>query len=384
VLHVCDDLPLPSVHGGRVAIAHEVRAMRATGHDVFVLAFHHGRLTPAQRSMNEELADGFAAVARPPFPRAALRHPLLPYQVSSRVAPADVVARLRSWKPDVAVCHHEWTLPTAAAVRDVPIVLRAHNDELRYYRDLLRSARGVRRAYLLAEYLRIRGYLDAARRYPVARVWLMSGDDATDRWAHVPAEVIPPIMYDRELAPAGAPPGRTLLFLGSLDVPHAVRGIEWFLASVWPSILARVPDATVVVAGRRPRPEVVTLAARTRSAVLVGDPERVDELFAAARVFVNPVFAGSGVNLKLGEPLRRAVPVVTTTVGARGLDRVRAAFDVADAPGDTAAICARLLVDDGAWRQARDRIVALRDAYGAATVGARLNMALLDCPAPLS
>jgi hypothetical protein len=359
----------------------EVAAMRAAGHDVFVLAFHHGRLSAADRSANRDLASVFVASRRTSFTRATVRRPFLPYQVASRRGVADLDPVL-AWEPQVIVCHHEWTLPVALRVRQTlgrtPIVLRAHNNELRYYRDLARSARGARAPYLFAEYLRIRRYLETARRYPVSEVWFMSPEDAGPTWAHVPSSVIPPVMFDAPLPDTAGEAERssTVAFLGSLDVPHAVRGLEWFLGEVWPQVLARVPDATFTVAGRRPGPRVVRRVQRGHRVVLRPDPANPSEVLAGCRVFVNPVLAGSGVNLKLGEPMRRAVPIVTTSLGARGLDEVRDALGVADTPGDFARLCAALLSDDAEWRRAGQRLAELRGAYSADAVGKQLDAAV--------
>lgn len=386
VLHICDDLPLPAVHGGRVAMRNEVAAMRAAGHEVFVLGFHHeGDLTPAGLSANEDFTNAFVPVPRRSLLRATLSHPLLPYQVSSRAEDGISLAEARNWKPDLVVCHHEWTLPVAFRLREelgpLPVVLRAHNDEVRYFRDLLRAAKGIRTPYLLAEYVRIRKFLGAIRDFPITKIWFMSPDDIAPRFGDIPYLIIPPIMYDEPVSGGldlNRDRARTVTFIGSLDLPHAVEGLQWFLAETWPKVLTRVPDATFLVAGRRPVAELVRSASATPNVTLVANPEDINQFLAVSRVFVNPVFAGSGVNLKLGDALRWAIPVVTTTVGGRGLTAMSGALSLADTPESFAERCAVLLEDDRAWREAKDSMVARRDAYSAASVSALLNAAVAE------
>jgi glycosyltransferase involved in cell wall biosynthesis len=362
----------------------EVATMRAAGHEAFVLGFHLGELTPAARAVNQDFAGTFVATQRKSLIRATMSNPLLPYQVSSRTDADIGLAQAKAWQPDLVVCHHEWTLPVAFKLRrelgELPVVLRAHNDELRYYRDLLRAAKGLRAPYLLAEYLRIRKFLGAIRDYPLAEIWFMSPDDVAPRFGQIPHEIIPPIMYNAPVPDGlgvGGQQSRTVTFVGSLDVPHAIQGIEWFLTEAWPKVLARVPDARFVVAGRRPGPELIRLAGQTPNATLIPDPEDIDDVLAGSRVFVNPVFAGSGVNLKLGDPMRWGIPIVTTTVGARGLSDMRGALSVGDTPDTFADRCAVLLGDDAAWWEAKNNLVALRGAYSAASVGAHLTAAVL-------
>ncbi|MFI6762797.1 glycosyltransferase [Micromonospora sp. NPDC050417] len=368
-----------------MAMRNEVTAMRAAGHEVFVLGFHLGELSADARAVNQDFAGTFVATQRKSLVRATMSNPLLPYQVSSRTADAIGLAQAKAWRPDLVVCHHEWTLPVALQLREelggVPVILRAHNDELRYYRHLLKAAKGLRAPYLLAEYLRIRRFLGAVADYPIANIWFMSPDDVTPRFAQVPHTIIPPIMYNEpvsEVASSSVGRSRTVTFVGSLDIPHAVTGIEWFLTQTWPKVLRRVPDAHFTLAGRRPGPELVQLAASTPNVTLIPSPEDINEVLAGSRVFVNPIFAGSGVNLKLGDPMRWGIPVVTTTIGARGLSGLYGALQVGDTPETFAERCAVLLGDDRTWQESRNRLLAQRDAYSATSVGALLNASLLD------
>lgn len=386
VLHICDDLPLPAVHGGRVAMRNEIAAMRDAGHEVFVLGFHRERDLPtAALAANEAFAGAFVPVRRRSLLPATLSQPLMPYQVSSRVEDGISLAEARKWKPDLIVCHHEWTLPAAFRLRDefgpLPVVLRAHNDEIRYYRGKLRAARGVRAPYLLAEYVRIRRFLGAIRNFPITKIWFMSPADVGPSLGDIPHTIIPPIMFDVPSSDGldlDMHQARTVTFIGSLCLPHAVEGLQWFLAETWPKVLARVPDATLLIAGRRPMAKLVRSAAVTPNVALIADPEDINQFLAVSRVFVNPVFAGSGVNVKLGDPLRWAIPVVTTTVGARGLTAMGPGLSLADTPEAFAERCAVLLGDDRAWGEAKDSVVAGRNAYSATSVGALLNAAVAE------
>jgi glycosyltransferase involved in cell wall biosynthesis len=208
----------------------------------------------------------------------------------------------------------------------------------------------------------------------------MSADDVSANWRHIPHRVIPPIMYAGPEAghpEAPVPQTRDVLFVGSLDVPHAVAGLEWFLRLAWPRIRAGAPGARFVVAGRRPSPRLIRAVDETPGVLLVPDPEILDDVFAEARIFVNPVFAGSGVNLKLGEPMRRAVPVVTTTVGVRGLGVMDGGFAVSDTPEGFSKACLDLLHRDDLWSRARAGLLAARGPYSATAVGQAIATAIL-------
>ena len=69
-------------------------------------------------------------------------------------------------------------------------------------------------------------------------------------------------------------------------------------------------------------------------------------VYDLADLVVNPVRAGTGLNIKSIEALGRGMPMVTTPSGARGLEAgAGTAFLVADAPADLADAVVRVLVD---------------------------------------
>lgn len=385
VLVLSDDVPEPATHGGRLAIRNELEAIRRAGHDVRLIAYHRGELAPATMEANRALASSFDAIARPSLISSTLRRPWQPYQVSSR--------RLRSLdamgdglSPEVIICHHDWSLPAAfgasAALGGVPVILRSHNDELKYYRDAARHARGASGLYLRAEYARLRLFLARVPTDRVAEVWFMSAGDVTRPWSEVPHRIIPPVMFT-EAVPVPerylpTPEQPTLVFVGALDIPHTLAGLNWFLDQVWPLVLAAAPGADLLVAGRRPGPTLARRLGSTRRARLMANPESLEPIFGAARAFINPIFAGSGVNLKLGQPIGRALPVVTTSVGLRGLDGLRDDLSVADTPEEFARACVTLLTDDKEWRSAVRAVAEAAQSYSAAAIGAQIDEAIRE------
>jgi glycosyltransferase involved in cell wall biosynthesis len=115
------------------------------------------------------------------------------------------------------------------------------------------------------------------------------------------------------------PPGASgvrgrVLFVGPRAYQANEHGLRWFLGTVWPGILAAVPEARLRVVGLGWHgfgewPAVEFAGWR---------PALVDE-YANAAVVVAPVFAGGGTNLKVVEAMAAGRPVVTSVVGARGL-----------------------------------------------------------------
>ena len=85
---------------------------------------------------------------------------------------------------------------------------------------------------------------------------------------------------------------------------------------------------------------------------VTGFVETVYPELARARVFVCPIRYGSGTRLKLLEAFAAGLPVVSTSLGAEGIDYVDGEhLMIADSPGDQAGAILDLLGDDALARQ---------------------------------
>ncbi len=182
-----------------------------------------------------------------------------------------------------------------------------------------------------------------------------------------------------------APDGRTVLFFGLLATVPNVDGVLYFLREIWPVIAAARPDARFVVIGARPTPEI--LAHAGPRVTIVGPVDDLRPHLSAAAVVVVPLRLGSGTRLKILEAWAMARPVVSTALGAEGLDCVPGRhLLIADVPSEFASSVLRTLNEPGladqlgragrslvserySWRAAAEaleaffrRILARRDA----------------------
>jgi glycosyltransferase involved in cell wall biosynthesis len=114
---------------------------------------------------------------------------------------------------------------------------------------------------------------------------------------------------------------KEFIFLGLLSLPHNEDGLESFLRTAWPLVLARMPDAHLTVIGRDASPRLLALTAELAGSVTVaGYVPDLDDALNGAAALINPLRFGSGIKLKVFEALRRSLPVISTTVGAEGID----------------------------------------------------------------
>lgn len=113
--------------------------------------------------------------------------------------------------------------------------------------------------------------------------------------------------------------GQTLVFLGSVDYPPNRDAVAWFLADIFPAVLQRFPDARLAVVGGGNRDGTVPLP-QSNNVVFLG--RLTDEAFVrqiqAAAVGIAPLRLGTGIKVKVLDMLWHGLPVVTTSLAARG------------------------------------------------------------------
>lgn len=227
-------------------------------------------------------------------------------------------------------------------------VLDEHNIEYEIVKRTSESDGGaLRRAYSSLNWRKVRTEeLDAWRRFD--GVALTSQRDESMLLQDVPAArtVVIPNAVDLEAFRPNETPiePNTLLFLGALDYHPNIEGMLFFLDEIWPLVLRRIPDAKLVVVGRN---APSTLLARSSSNVTftgyVDDPRTY--LDRAAAVIV-PLRIGGGTRFKIVEAMAKAKAVVSTVVGAEGLDTEHEKqLLLADDPETFATQACRLLSD---------------------------------------
>ena len=135
-----------------------------------------------------------------------------------------------------------------------------------------------------------------------------------------------------------------LLFTGSMNYQPNIEAVDYFVAEILPLIHRRRPDVVLHVVGKNPGKELQQL--RSETVVIHGDVPDMRPYFAEAEIFVAPILSGGGTRLKILEAAASAKPIITTTLGAEGLDfHPEEDIIIADSPDVFADSVVRLLDD---------------------------------------
>lgn len=260
-----------------------------------------------------------------PFRIAASVAHGLPYSVYAHRHAAfqsTLDALLRTHEYELVHC--EWT-PYAGYLEglDLPVCIAAHNVEFEIWQRMAAAERRpahhalFRMQALLMERFERRVFSRAAFATAVSE-----SDAAVIRRMGTPEVVVVPNGVD---AVAYVPPSvesslpRSLVFTGSMDWRPNQDAIRWFIDVVHP-LLVEQGDYRLHVVGRDPPDWMLSPGAIPSQIVVTGTVDDVRPFIAAAAVYVVPLRAGGGSRLKILEALAMGRAVVSTTVGAEGLD----------------------------------------------------------------
>lgn len=146
-----------------------------------------------------------------------------------------------------------------------------------------------------------------------------------------------------------------ILFVGSMDWMPNIDAMQQFVSETLPAIRRSKPNCTLAIVGRKPPRAIRALAENDPLITVTGTVPDVRPYFWGATIFVVPLRVGGGTRLKIYEAMAAGVPVVSTTIGAEGLDvRHGETVRIADGPGEFAEQCLDLLDS----RAARVRMAA--------------------------
>ena len=217
----------------------------------------------------------------------------------------------------------ELTRPPGRVPRPVR-VLDEHNIEFDLARQQARTEHGLlRRLHNAANWPKLqREEIEAWRSFD--GVSFCSEADLARARALVPGlrgAVVPNAVDVEEFRPRpGDPPpdGRTVLFFGAINYFPNVDGLRFFFRDVWPLLLRSHPAARLKVVGQAPTPEL--LAQRGPRVEVTGRVADLRPHLAEAAVTIAPLRIGGGTRFKILEAMAMVRPVVSTTLGAEGLD----------------------------------------------------------------
>lgn len=392
ILWVSSGFLHPTTRGGQIRTLEMLRRLRQR-HDIHYLALHDGSaeaLTRSSEYCSKAWPVQFSLATRD-SPRFWIQSALglfsaLPIVVTrkrSRAARTMVESLVRAEHFDVLVC--DFLTPVVHLPSGLPFVLFEHNVETIIWKRYAEFANGpLRKVFFRRQAERMLAFERIACRRAAHVIAVSEGDAATLRELSGVSGVsaIPTGVdiahFSRPVSNHGDRTG--LLFSGSMDWMPNIDGMLWFIREVLPLIRRRVPACSLTIAGRRPAAAIRALTSDPGVRV-TGTVEDMRPYLWSAAVSIVPLRVGSGTRLKIYESMAAGTAVVSTTIGAEGLDvsspdNIR----IADSAEAFASACVELLTDTEARAsQAAAALRLVQEHCSWEAVAARFEDTLLQC-----
>ena len=332
ILLLCNKSPFPPSEGGPMAMNSIITGLVEAGHKVKVLAFNSDKFHVDIDSIPKEYRDKtrieFVDIKLKINPFDALKNLFSDesYHVKrfiSKEFKDRLIKILKKEKFDIVQIEMIYMAPYIETIRENykdTIVLRAHNIEHKIWERIAKKTVFFAKrwyinhlAYTLKKYeLDVINKVDGIAAITYSDAAFFRGITAT------PTIDIPFGVDVNSFQPSFKVKEKpTFYHIGSMNWMPNEEGIKWFLNNVWDRVIERIPDAQLFLAGRN-MPKWL-LKCKKNGVNVVGEVPDAQEFVKNHDIAVVPLLSGSGMRIKIIESMALGKTVITTLVGAEGI-----------------------------------------------------------------
>ncbi len=336
ILQLCNKAPYPAKDGGAIAMLSLAKSFADLGHEVTILAMNTTKHFLFTDDIPEELKRSidFHLVSVDTKIRALslIRNLLLsrkPYIAERFVNPLfeqKLVDLLHKKHFDIIQLEGLYLLPYIPVIRNncsSTISLRAHNIESEIWSRIKMVTTNPLKKYYFGVISKRLGEFEikTLNTYDLL-VPITERDAATFKGLgnSKPTKVIPAGISEMSFHHniSSSESRKKLFFIGALDWIPNQEGLIWFLDNVWKPLSKEIPEIEFHIAGRN-APDWLEKRCTGKGLNYLGEVEDAHLFMDSNDIMVIPLFAGSGMRIKIVEAMARSKVVVTTTIGAEGL-----------------------------------------------------------------
>jgi GT2 family glycosyltransferase/2-polyprenyl-3-methyl-5-hydroxy-6-metoxy-1,4-benzoquinol methylase/glycosyltransferase involved in cell wall biosynthesis len=165
------------------------------------------------------------------------------------------------------------------------------------------------------------------------------------------ARSIQPYYFDFEKGPRGSLFENTtgVLFVAGYGHPPNTQAAIRLITKIMPMVWEELPETTLSLVGSKPPQELVDLKSDLIDVTGYVSEDALLNHYRTARVAVVPLSYGAGVKSKVVEALAYGLPLVTTSIGAQGLEGINLVASIEDSDADIAMHVIDLLKNKQLW-----------------------------------
>ncbi len=289
------DIPYPPDYGGMIDVFYKLKSLHQLGVEITLHCFQYGQRQPSQEL--NRLCKNVYYYKRKTGVRGL--HFSLPYIISSRNNQALLKNLVMDDSPILFDGLHTCFFFNHPLLRNRVKLLRAHNIESEYYRQLAQNTSSFfKKLYYYLESNRLLRYENSLKELDA--ILAISEADAnyfSTTYPSIPVSYVPAFhAHDSVTSKAGK--GTYCLYHGNLSVAENIKSVQYLVKEIFSDL-----PVPLIIAGKNPSVEM--LAAATDTIKIVPNPTESEmyTLIQQAQVLVLPSFQNTGMKLKLIDSL---------------------------------------------------------------------------------
>ncbi|HPX34839.1 MAG TPA: glycosyltransferase family 4 protein [Bacteroidales bacterium] len=335
ILILCNKSPYPPKEGGPIAMNAIIEGLIEAGHQVKVLAINTNKYFIKENDIPESyrqktgIETVYIDLSIKPLDALLNLFSKDSYHVQrfiSKEFEKKLISILQNDTFDIVQLETLYISPFIETIREnskAKIVLRAHNIEhLIWERVAEISSNPLKKLYLKHLAKKLKNYeLEIISKYDgIATITSKDASSFKNTGCEVPIISIP---FGIDLEKIKEKPGikaefPSLFHIGAMNWMPNIEGIKWFLDKVWPLIQPEFPNLKFYIAGRS-MPSWL-YQKQLPNVEIVGEvPDAFDFMYSKA-IEIVPLFSGSGIRIKIIEGMAVAKAIISTTIGAEGIN----------------------------------------------------------------
>lgn len=336
IVQFCSKPPFPAIDGGCIAINNITQGLLKSGHQVKLLAITTPKhplkksSIPANYFTDTEFETVFldTTINRFNFLKTFLQNKSYHVQrFVSKELTQKLISILIKNEFDIIDLESIFVAPYIPVIRqysNAKIILRTHNIEHRIWERITLHEKNIAKRMVLKRMTRqlkqfelstfnmIDGYMSISqpdydyfhRLYPDVEGTVIEAGIDLDQYE-----------TEDEYISSDTP---EFFHIGSMNWMPNIEGLSWFLEEVWGKIVSHFPSLTFTIAGRNIPDKFYKYI--LPNLIIEGEVESANEFILSKDIMIVPLLSGSGVRIKILEAMALGRTVITTTIGAEGLN----------------------------------------------------------------
>lgn len=305
---------------------YKIKALHALGIKIHLHCFEYGR--GEQPELKKYCEEVFYYRRKKYFRASELR---LPYIVSSRINPLLIKNLLKDNYPVLPEGIHCTYYLYNGQLQNRKVLVRLHNVEFQYYRELSKSATNVyKKMYYRIESRLLKKYEKIISKK--AKLITVNEKDKEIYQSIFSAEDVEflPVFLPFNEVQSQTGKGAFCLYHGNLSVAENEKAGIWLLENVFSKI--QVP---FIIAGKNPSASLKSHAGRNKNVQLIENPsqDKMDDLIKNAHIHLLPSFNSTGIKIKLLNALFNGRFILTNSASVEGTG-LETLCDIAESPNE--------------------------------------------------